>query len=104
MRFGLTNLIGEVRHRWETPVVWGRKLDAEVLRKGVQSLLANLDTAERSRVLALGVSYTGIMDAEGRVSAVNLGWKDFPLQEKLRSIVGLPAFFCSESLAKLMAE
>lgn len=104
LRFGLTNLVGDVRHRWEHPVIWGRRVDGSVLRKGLLNLLANLDAAERNRVLALGVSYTGIMDGEGKVLAVNLGWEDFPLREKIREAVDLPAFFCSESLAKLMAE
>lgn len=103
-RFGLTNFLGDVRCRWEAPLVFGRRFDMRTFSKGVELVLANLNARERSRVLAMGVSYSGIMDHEGRVTAVNLGWKEFPLREKIRSLVDLPVFYGAECLAKLMAE
>jgi glucokinase len=104
VRFGLTNFLGDVRHRWEVPVAVGRKLDLHTLARGIEAVLGNLGPRERSRVVALGLSYTGIMDRQGRVTAWNLGWEDFPLREKIRGLVDLPVFHGTESLAKLSAE
>lgn len=103
-RFGLTNFLGDVRYRWEAPLAFGRRFDIRTFSKGVEAVLANLNARERSRVLAMGVSYSGVMDHEGRVTAVNMGWKNFPLREKTRALVELPVFFGAECLAKLMAE
>jgi len=104
VRFGLTNFLGDVRYRWEVPVAFGRRFDIRIFAKGIEATLANLGARERCRVLAMGVSYSGIMDREGRVTAVNLGWADFPLAEKIRSLVDLPVFYGTESLTKLLAE
>lgn len=104
VRFGLTNFLGDVRYRWEVPVAFGRRFDERCFSRGVETMLANLTPRERTRVVAMGVSYSGVIDRDGRVTAVNLGWKDFPLAEKLRTLVPLPVFFGTEGLTKLLAE
>lgn len=104
VRFGLTNFLGDLRFRWEDVPAYGRDLDVDRIAAGVQMVLRNLGPAERGRVLAAGISYTGTMDAQGRVSACNLGWIDFPLREQLDEALGLPVFYGSESFCKILAE
>lgn len=104
VRFGLTNFLGDVRYRWEEPVLFGSKFEMRTFARGVEKVLGNLAPEERGRVVAMGVSYSGIIDDEGRVTAVNLGWKDFPLAEEIACVVDLPLFLGSECFVKLMAE
>ena len=104
IRFALTNFLGDIRCRWEIPFAFGSTLDTETMARGLKALLAALTPPEQTRVFALGVCYTGIIDREGRVSAVNLGWSRFPLREHLERIVDIPVYLGSESAVKLMAE
>jgi glucokinase len=104
VRFGLTNFLGDVRYRWEEPVLFGSKFEMSTFARGVEKVLSNLAPDERKRVIAMGVSYSGVLDPEGRVTAVNLGWKDFPLAEEIACVVDLPFFLGSECFVKLMAE
>lgn len=104
VRFGLTNFLGDVRYRWEEPVLFGSKFEMSTFARGVDKVLSNLAAGERRRVIAMGVSYSGVIDPEGRVTAVNLGWKDFPLAEEIACVVDLPFFLGSECFVKLMAE
>jgi predicted NBD/HSP70 family sugar kinase len=52
----------------------------------------DLDQSQISRVLAVGVSYPGLLDAEGRLSAVNLGWTKLPLLSILKEAFPWPVF------------
>ena len=104
VRFGLTNFLGDLRFRWEDLLAYGRGLDADRIAAGVQMVLRNLSPAERGRVLAAGISYTGTMDAQGRVNACNLGWSEFPLRERLDKALGMPVFYGAESFCKILAE
>jgi len=104
VRFGLTNLVADVRYRWEEPVAFGSRFDMRTFARGVEKVLKNLTPAEQSRVIAMGVSYSGVIDRERRITAVNLGWKDFPLEQEIACVVDLPLFLGSESFVKLMAE
>jgi glucokinase len=102
MRFGLTNLVGDIRYRWEQDVVSGQRLAVEDITAGIQVVLGNLSSLERSRVLAAGVSYTGMVDKAGLVTAVNIGWDRFPLAARLRESIDLPLLFGGNS--KILAE
>lgn len=104
VRFGLTNLLAEVRYRWEEPVAFGSRFEMRTFARGVEKVLRNLAPEERDRLIAMGVSYSGVIDREGRITAFNLGWKDFPLEQEIACVVDLPFFLGSESLIKLMAE
>lgn len=104
VRFGLTDFLGDVRYRWEEPVLFGSRFEMSTFARGVDKVLRNLAPEERERVIAMGVSYSGVIDPEGRVTAVNLGWKDFPLAEEIACVVDLPFFLGSECFVKLMAE
>ncbi|MDP1555358.1 MAG: ROK family protein, partial [Hyphomonas sp.] len=54
--------------------------------------------------LAAGVSYAGLMDGAGRVTAANLRWKDYPLRQGLESSLGVPVFCNNDGHCAILAE
>lgn len=84
IRFALLNLLGDIRYRWEENLEWKEPLDVSKLFAGMEKLQRNLDARQRNRILAAGIGYPGLLDAEGRLTSVNLGWHDFPLMAELR--------------------
>ena len=72
LRFALTNFVGDVRCRWEESLQFREPLKPEKVVEGIARVTRDLDQSQLSRVLAVGVSYPGLLDAEGRLSAVNL--------------------------------
>jgi len=69
IRFALMNLAGDLRYRWEEDLEWGEPLDVNKLFIGIAKLLRNLDARQHGRVLAAGVSYPGLLDTQGRLTA-----------------------------------
>ncbi len=104
IRCALTNFMGDIRYRWEESVLLNKQLDTKRLIDGIRSLLRQLSPSEYARVLAIGVSYTGTMDRLGRVTAVNLGWSNFPLQKELEKHLDLRIFLANGGLCKAQAE
>jgi predicted NBD/HSP70 family sugar kinase len=104
VRVGLTNFLVDIRYRWEERVSFRCELTTEDLIRGIGHVLGGLTEAERGRVLAVGVAHTGIVDARGRVTAVNLGWSDFPLEEELPKRLPVPVFFDRSGNCKILAE
>lgn len=92
LRFGLTNLLGDLRCRWEESLKLHEHLQPERILDGVRKVTRDLDPVQLSRVLALGVSYPGLLDGEGRLSAVNLGWNHFPIKAFLQEAFHWPVF------------
>jgi predicted NBD/HSP70 family sugar kinase len=110
IRFGLASLIGDIRYRWEYDLEIGHPLDSDKLFEGIRKVLKYLDSRQMARVLAIGVSYPGLLDQQGRLTAVNLGWNKFPLVAELREKaskqlpVELPVFFESDRHSCVRAE
>jgi N-acetylglucosamine repressor len=92
LRFALTNFVGDVRCRWEESLHFREPLKPEKVVEGIARVTRELDQSQLSRVLAVGVSYPGLLDAEGRLSAVNLGWTDVPLAAVLKEAFPWPVF------------
>ena len=104
LRVALTNLIGDVRHQHEEDLEFGQELDLRRLAHALDRVQRNLAAWQRSRVLALGLSYPGVTDDSGKVTAVNLGWRKFPLAEKLRQVTSLPIFLETSCRTYALAE
>ncbi len=104
VRVGLTNFLGDIRSRWEETVDYRRRLEIRDVLHGIDSVLSGLTPDERLRTLAAGVSYTGLADASGGITAVNLGWKSFPLAKRLEQAVDLPIFYGNDGDCKILAE
>lgn len=92
LRFGLTNFLGDVRCRWEECLEFRQPLLPEKVVEGIGKVTRDLDEFQLGRVLAVGVSYPGLLDAEGRLSAVNLGWTKVPLLAVLKEAFPWPVF------------
>ena len=92
LRFALTNFLGDVRCRWEENVEFRAALLPEKVVEGIGRVTRDLDRYQISRVLAVGVSYPGLLDSEGRLSAVNLGWTKVPLVAVLKEAFRWPVF------------
>jgi predicted NBD/HSP70 family sugar kinase len=93
IRFALTNLVGDIRCRWEEDIEFGQRLELSKILGGIDRVLACLDTRQRERVICIGISHPGFPDRCGHITAVNLGWDDFPLGEQLERALKLPVFF-----------
>ena len=92
LRFGLTNCVGDIRCRWEESLQFRHPFPPERVLEGVARVTRDLDPAQMGRVLAVGVSYPGLLDAEGCLSAVNLGWSRVPLLARLKEAFRWPVF------------
>lgn len=110
IRFALLNLLGDIRFRWEEDLQWGEPLDVDKLFNGIVRLLDHLDPGQITRVMAAGISYPGLLDSEGRLTAVNLGWHKFPLMAELRrkakahKLADLPFFLEPDRHSSVFAE
>ena|SRR5579864_5266712 len=90
IRYALTNLVGDIRYRWEQELEFGKEVEVSDLLDGMEKVQRNLLEWQSSRLLAVGISCPGIIHAGERVTAVNLGWRKFPLAEKLKAATALP--------------
>lgn len=104
IRFALTNLVGDIRFRWEEALDLRLPLAMDKIASGVEMVCRTLSRQERERVLAVGISRPGAKDAEGRVTAVNLGWRDFSFDENLKSVLSLPFFVENAARSFVLAE
>ncbi|MCE5309066.1 MAG: ROK family protein [Acidobacteriales bacterium] len=104
VRFALTNLVGDIRCRFGGDLEFGQQLEIGTILDGIQAVLQSLDPIQLSRVLAVGVSHPGMEDQQGRITAVNLNWFDFPLLEALQSSLDLPVFLEDAHRTCILAE
>ena len=86
IRFALASFGGDVRYRWEEDLEPNGSLDVHKLFDGIQRVTGALNPQQRSRLLAAGISYPGLMDQEGRLTAVNLGWRQFRIVAELEKV------------------
>ena len=92
LRFGLTNFVGDIRCRWEECLQFRQPFPLEKVVEGVSRVTRDLNPAQLGRVLAVGVSYPGLLDTQGCLSAVNLGWTRVPLLSRLKEAFSWPVF------------
>ena len=104
VRVGLADFLGNIRYRWEEEIDLRQQYDVRRVLQGVEMIRRSLEGPERRRVIAAGVSYTGLMDQQGRVTAVNLGWKDYPLRQSIEESLGMPVFYGNDGHCKILAE
>jgi predicted NBD/HSP70 family sugar kinase len=108
--FALTSFGGDVRCRYEEDLAPGQSLDIQKVFDGIEHLIQTLDPEQASRVIAAGISYPGFMNKQGQLSAVNLGWHQFPFVSSLkqaaeaRKFSDLPIFIESDRQSCVQAE
>jgi predicted NBD/HSP70 family sugar kinase len=110
IRFALLNFVGDIRYRWEEATGWEERLEVNKVFHGISMVLRSLDSRQLSRVLAVGISYPGMLDDQGRLTAFNLGLHDFPLLSELREKASthrmdhLPVFIEPDRHSAVVAE
>jgi predicted NBD/HSP70 family sugar kinase len=92
VRFAHTDLLGGILRRWEEVVPLSEPLPVKKLFDGVDVVLRELTPSQREGVLAIGVSFPGLLDERGLLTAVNLGWHEVALEPLLRERYDLPVF------------
>lgn len=101
--FGVvTDLDGTVLSRAEREVI-GQKGEAAV--EAVEELLDDLVQRATQEVLGVGVGSPGIVNDAGVVlTAPNLGWRDLPLQRRLRDRCGLKVTVANDANVAVVGE
>lgn len=80
VKLGLLNRAGDVLEKWEIPTEHGPGIVETIYA----SILSRISRDElNQQVLGIGVGAPGFVN-EGKVEAVNLGWKGLPLQAMLQ--------------------
>ena len=59
IRYALTNLVGDIRYRWEQELEFGKGVDVADLLHGMEMVQRNLMDWQYSRLLAVGISCPG---------------------------------------------
>ena len=103
IRYALTNLVGDIRYRWEQELGIRSRARGFRLLRGLQMVQRNLASWQHSRWLAMGISCPGFIHQNGLVTAVNLGWRKFPLSEKWKEATSLPFFLCMACRTYILA-
>ena len=104
MRFALTNLVGDIRYRWEEGLEFGQPLPAKRIVENVNRVLSTLSAGQLDRVLAVCVNHPGLPDGKGNVTAFNIGWDSFPLRRALESFWDYPVILEQDKLCSVLAE
>jgi glucokinase len=104
LRFALTNLIGDIRFRWEEDLEFGQKLDVERVINGIKTVIQSGRPEQHSEILAFGISHPGILDKNGCITAVNLGWFNFSLVKELERKFHVPVFLEEAHRSCVVAE
>ncbi len=102
-QIGFVNLAGDVRYRWDD--LCGSRPPTPLQVAGTaREVLKRLRQSERQRTVAIGVSYTGLLDHTGGLSAANLGWTGVHLGKELQRSSHLPVYMEPESITKALVE
>ncbi|RDW21926.1 ROK family glucokinase [Oceanobacillus chungangensis] len=95
VKLGFINSQGEILKKWEIPTNLANAGNG-IIDDIWNSIKAQLDQVDikNKTILGLGVGAPGFIEAKtGYVYvAVNIGWKDFDLAQKLKEKSGLPVF------------
>ncbi len=104
VRCTLTDLLGNMHVRWEERVSLGQALPIERVFAGIDLVMRDATPTQRERVQAIGVSFPGLLDEQGCLTAVNLGWHGVPLERLLRERYRLPVFLERDEATCIRAE
>ncbi|WP_100010658.1 ROK family glucokinase [Lentibacillus sediminis] len=107
VKIGMLSDSGDILDKWEIPTK-KEKGGAGITADIWQSITAHMAASgtDKTDILGMGVGAPGFIDGEtGFVyEAVNVGWKDFPLAEKLKQDSGLPVFVINDANIAVLGE
>ena len=102
-QIGFVNLAGDIRYRWDD-LCGSRPPSPSQVADAALEALNRLQPEERRRTIAVGVSYTGLLDRAGGLTAMNLGWSGVYLGKELQRSLRLSVFMEPESITKALVE
>ncbi len=93
IKMAFTDLNGDIIRKWEIPTdtsEQGKNITKDIARS-IDEKLAELQE-NKGRLAGIGMGAPGFINMEtGFIyQAVNIGWKDFPLKDRLEKETGLP--------------
>lgn len=95
VKMAFINFEGEIQHKWEIKTDTSNQGE-NILNDIADAIDAKLVETEKNKddLIGIGIGAPGsINPLNGNVfEAVNLGWKDYPLQEKLSEVSQLPVY------------
>lgn len=92
VKLGLFNLDGEVVDKWEVPTRTEEN-GIHILPDAAKSILEKIEEKkiDKSEIVGVGVGVPGPVSDDGMVMvAVNLGWKNYPLNKTLEQLLDMP--------------
>lgn len=98
------DLRGRVIHHVRRPL--GEMKSGTAVLELVYDLIEELVALANRPLLGIGIGSPGLMDAQEGVifQAVNLGWQDLPLRERLEERFDLPVYLVNDSQAAALAQ
>ncbi|MFS0780929.1 ROK family glucokinase [Bacillus sp. 1P06AnD] len=98
---------GDILHKWEVPTdisEQGKHITRDI-NKALDAKLAELGE-NKGKIAGIGLGAPGPVDAENGViyEAVNLGWRNYPLREKLANDTGLPVWIDNDANVAAVGE
>jgi glucokinase len=82
----------------------GQGPDISNLLFGIEMVRRNLEPWQQSRILAVSIACPAMVEDEWLVTAVNLGWRRFPLLDTLSEAISIPVFLSASCRAYVLAE
>lgn len=104
VQFARTSLTGEIIRRSEAAVPLGGVLPLESLFGGIAGVTRGLPQKGPGAPLAIGISFPGLLDQNGLLTALNLGWHDVPLKRLLQERCKTPVFLERDEQTCIRAE
>ncbi|QHS22756.1 ROK family glucokinase [Virgibacillus sp. MSP4-1] len=107
IKFALIEVDGKINHKWEIPTERKDKGSyiPEQIAKSVKEKLAELHITEQ-QILGIGAGAPGYVDVQNGVvyEAINLGWKDFHLKQRLEEFLNMDAYILNDANLAALGE
>jgi glucokinase len=107
VKLAFVNMDGEIIHKWEIPTdrsEQGKNITTDIA-KAIDEKLRELDES-KSRLVGIGIGAPGPVNmANGEIyEAVNLGWKNYPLKDRLEVETSLPVIVDNDANIAALGE
>lgn len=106
IKIGFIDTLGEIIHKWEIPTQKdgsGDKIVQDIKKSIVESKVTL--ALENGQFLGIGIGAPGFINHKtGTVHAVNIGWTNYPLKEKIEEIFNLPVWIENDANMAVLGE
>lgn len=106
VKIGLLNHEGKIIYKWEIPTIIDNQGD-RIVDDIWQSIIETISEQKvESDIIGIGVGAPGFVNRKTGIveEAVNIGWKDFHLKDKLQKLSNLPVVIENDANLAALAE